>query len=96
MTAPVSFHTAEQSVFQSAFLEVLAEEAEQADGLEKSVFDAAGLGIKAEDDVMQTLANVLDPHAKGGGDLFSTMGVCVQHTLDLHDCKTSSRPACAM
>ena len=77
MTTSIGFHTAEQSVFQSAFLEVLAEESAQPDGLEKSVFDAAGLGIKAENDVMQTLANVLDPHAKGGDDLFSTMGICV-------------------
>ncbi|WP_420629066.1 metallophosphoesterase family protein [Candidatus Leptofilum sp.] len=91
MTAPISFHTAEQSVFQSAFLEVLADEIAQQDDLEKSVFDAAGLGLKAEDDTMQTLANVLDPHAKGGGDLFSTMGVCVQHTLDLAKAKALGR-----
>ena len=87
MTTSIGFHTAEQSVFQSAFLEVLAEESAQPDGLEKSVFDAAGLGIKAENDVMQTLANVLDPHAKGGDDLFSTMGVCVQYTLELAKAK---------
>ncbi|MCA9919206.1 MAG: hypothetical protein KC445_14700, partial [Anaerolineales bacterium] len=93
MTVPVSFHTAEQSVFQSAFLEVLAEETGQQDGLEKSVFDSAGLGIKAEDDTMQTLANILDPHAKGGGDLFSTLGICVQYTLDLAKAKAFRQEA---
>ena len=91
MTAPISFHTAEQSVFQSAFLEVLTEELAQQDDLAKSVFDEAGLGLKAENDTMQTLANVLDPHAKGGGDLFSTIGVCVQHTLDLAKAKALGR-----
>lgn len=93
MTAPVSFHTAEQSVFQSAFLEVLAEEAAPQDDLEKSVFEADGLGIKAENEVMQTLANILDPHAKGGEDLFSTLGICVQHTLELAKAKALRQEA---
>ena len=88
MTAPISFHTSEQSVFQSAFLEVLAEEIAQSNDLEKSVFsDSNGLGLMSDDDTMQTLANVLDPNAKGGGDLFSTLGICVQHTLDLAKAK---------
>ena len=90
MTAPKSFHTAEESVFQSAFLEVLAEEAAQSDDLEKSVF-SDGLGLQADNEAMQTLANVLDPDAKGGSDLFSTMGICVQHTLDLAKAKAMGR-----
>jgi hypothetical protein len=87
MTAPVSFHTAEESVFQSAFLEVLAEEAAQHDELEKSVFAPDRLGLMAESEAMQTLANVLDPQAKGVDDLLSVMGICVQHTLDLAKAK---------
>lgn len=85
MSAPISFHTAEQSVFQSAFLEVLAEEAAQDDDFEKSIFSEE-LGLKADDETMQTLAGVLDPTSKGG-ELFSTLGICVQHTLDLAKAK---------
>ncbi len=87
MTVPVSFHTAEESVFQSAFLEVLAEEVAQSDGLEKSVFTTERLGLQADSDEMQTLASLLDPHAKGGSELFSTLGICVQHTPDLAKAK---------
>ena len=91
MTVPISFHTAEESVIQSAFLEVLAEEAARShggDGLEKSIFSPQQrLGLQADSDEMQTLATLLDPHAKGGADLFNVMTACVQHTLELTKAK---------